>query len=234
VAVILGQEVRMMRSFNMDQQKLFQQYSKLSKNIVGNSRFFHCKEINIQNVFDLITDYGIWRLPIAKIYGGQGLNWQDCIAAFYGLLSHDVMMEIIPSLIPHISALYFISNYATESIRQEYLPRLIKCEIAHLIIPKKFDSLLGELNLNKRINKINLDNKILIHLEKTSNEMIFYISESNAHSIFIKGKLSSDSTIITENEFTKNNKDTLVLCDLINFIKLIYNTVSYENIYNNN
>ncbi|MBV9576040.1 MAG: acyl-CoA dehydrogenase family protein, partial [Gammaproteobacteria bacterium] len=176
-------------------------------------------KLKIRNIWEVISNEGIWSLPIAKQYGGAGIGWEESLIAMDGFLHQHFDIQLVALFISQISSLYFISRYGTEDIKNCYLPRLIRGEIATLHVAQQVHPLLFQ-HFNKRENAIsNLRiNKIKIFLQKDNKDINFYISETSLRKMV---NLIDKSTKII---LVDNNKDVGIdaVCDIVNFERLVY------------
>ncbi len=215
----------MMRNLSKDQRKLYQQYSRLSEEMTSISELNQNMKYSHEYVWRLISSQGIWVLPMPKCYGGYGLGWQDCIAAFDGFFSNYPDINFLTLFISQVSALYVILQYGTEDIKQRYLPRLMQGEIAYLHISKYIHNLLHheyqqKINKNQSLHVTN--NKIFIYVDKLDEDVIFYICEKKT---VLESKAVNEpinSTLLEENKFTAKETGIFALFDLINFERIFY------------
>lgn len=93
------------------------------------------KKIN-KLAWELITKQGIWKIPVPKKNGGEGLGWDEFVASAEGVTNTYKNFDFISSFITQASALYLLLQYGTEENKKRYLPFLIQGEIACISISK--------------------------------------------------------------------------------------------------
>ena len=216
----------MMRCFNMEQKGLYQKYSNLSKEIAGLSKVIQTKNSLKRDIWKLISDEGIWRLPIKEQYGGQGLNWQDYAAALSGLFAHYHNDEMILLLMSQSSVLYLILRYADETTKIHYLSPLIKGEMASLLVHSSIYELFPNiLQLNKKDDVISCHkSSICIHVERLAGNISFYVRKNKIDRSLIAKLPHSFS--IKKNKLIPDEDGIAVLSDLINFQRLFYSILA--------
>jgi hypothetical protein len=116
----------MIRHGNVTQKNIRQIYLNLGKKIKENSENEIKHDVNKNQNWELITKQGIWKLPIAKQYGGDGLTWDECVSAIEGLTSTYRDYEFFSSIVSHFAVLYILLQYGTESQKSAYLPLLMR------------------------------------------------------------------------------------------------------------
>ena len=77
-----------------------------------------------------LADAGLWRLPIAQDFGGEGLTWWEFIAGFEGLASTSRDLGFLLSVLAHAGALRVVSEAGTEDQKADVLPRLMRGAVA--------------------------------------------------------------------------------------------------------
>ena len=117
----------MMRHRTVDQENLYQQYTQLGKRFSEFSITQHI--LSFDRKWELITQEGIWKLPISKQYGGMDLSWQESIIAINGLMNASNDYEFFPFIVNQFSTIYLMLQNATLSQKKLYFPRLIKGEL---------------------------------------------------------------------------------------------------------
>jgi len=206
----------MMRGLNVKQKKIFQQYSQLGQEIETKSKLTPGKKLTSENIWELVTAAGIWRLPISREYGGQGLNWQECIIALDGFFNYFNDIETLTLFISHMSVLFILSRYCTEAIKNQYLQRLMQSEVACLVISEE---IIRGHSSNQFFNAEN--NKIVIYAKKMNNNISFILDERSLSHHLSTSRLIhhelNETNLIIEKESSHS-----VLYDVINFERLIH------------
>jgi alkylation response protein AidB-like acyl-CoA dehydrogenase len=73
---------------------------------------------------------GLFALPVAPEYGGQGKGWWSFAAAMEGLSSSAGDLGFLLSVIAHMGAIRILSEEGSEEQKRAYLPRLVAGEVA--------------------------------------------------------------------------------------------------------
>jgi hypothetical protein len=131
--------MRMMRHWNVKQERIYQAYKQLGKQL---------KKTDYKNLnWELITREGIWKLPIPKKYSGAGFSWDDCVFAVKGLVNTCRDEKFFSSLISQFSVLYLLLQYGTETQKIICIPKLVLGETATVNIIDNNVSSYHELNI---------------------------------------------------------------------------------------
>src|SRR5258708_2564795 len=117
----------MMRHWNENQENLYQKYAQLGKMFIENSK--NKKEFSFHTKWELITQEGIWKLPVSHQYGGMDLSWQEGIIAVNGLMSITKDYELLPFIIKQFTTIYLALRHSSLTDKKIYLPRLISGEL---------------------------------------------------------------------------------------------------------
>lgn len=119
----------MMCHWNVRQENLYKKYVNIG-NKIAKSLLNKNNEDKLSDCYawGLLTQEGIWKLPIAKQYNGAGLSWDECVIALEGLVFAHQNMKLLVSIIEHLGRLYLVSQYGTISQKDLYLPYLIQGE----------------------------------------------------------------------------------------------------------
>lgn len=214
----------MMRYLSLEQQDLYHQYSQFGKQLADIE--LCSREIDHSNAWNLIAAEGIWSLPLEKKFGGKGLSWKESIIALDAILTNYPNVELLCLLLSQIKIIYLISQYGKDIIKKLYLPRLIKGEVGILSISKSIDNLSHQNTYFKKSIKQSFyshKNAISINLIKNKNDIIFMIFDKNSSLMFSDLKKPITNS---KSKFTLKEKWISILCDLINFERLVYGVLS--------
>lgn len=133
----------MMRQRTEIQEQLYKHYFNLVKHV---SNF---------NKWKVISQEGIWKLPIETQFGGKGYKWEDCLSALEGLVGSFYDSRFICKLVSHFLSLYLISKYSPESSKKTYLSILMRGKALFEI------KSLSDVHLKKEINWL-IKNRIIL------------------------------------------------------------------------
>lgn len=208
---------------NLEEEYLYKKNTDLSaeflKNTVPERKFLN------EYMWQEASRHDIWRLPIAKEYGGKGLSWQDCIIAIRGFSNHNLNEEFLTSLINHIHSLYFIYQNGSAILKENYLQRLMQGEPCSLIISDHIYELFpGIFRLDEREQRASkmMRNNLCVHLERIIDEVWFYMSEKKLYATVGIPNEPLRSILIDESKYMTHEEAVKMLEDLIHFEKLVY------------
>jgi hypothetical protein len=193
-----GQEERMMRHWTARQENIYRKYVKLGKKITQTLNNQKGQSDNHYLSWAIITDEGIWRLPIAKKYGGVGLSWDESVIAIEGLAVTYRNHKFISSLITHLSALYLLLQYGSQTQKNLYLAKLMQGNGITIYINDSSKNLSNKLILevdNKKINLTINKESTMFYEFVNFKKLVFGILISQAAFKMIEGYRESFSNI---------------------------------------
>lgn len=243
----------MMRSWNAEQENLYQQYAILGKHIAKSLGDCQKQPIFNDRAWNLVAEEGIWRLPVAKKYGGVGLSWQDYAAATEGLFATYNNLIFLSSLIAQSSTLYFFLQQGSEAQKKAYLPRLMQGEGACIAIAESLEKfniknlqthafptekkyqLMGHKTqiINAAIAEIMIVTARISTSDK-KNEFAFFILDKKIDGIKIKTNKSGtaadillDNVIVgDESILNTSGKNFSALYEVMSFERLLYSLLA--------
>lgn len=112
-----------MRNFTFEQKYLFDRYTGVGNELAAYALSAQEPRL-VEYYWEHISKKRMWQLPVSKCYGGIGLNWKSCVAAFGGLFSTFPNVKLITLAVSQFSAEYLISKYGSEQQKAIHLPKL--------------------------------------------------------------------------------------------------------------
>lgn len=111
----------MVRHGIVKQESIYQTYLLLAKKFVETTT-----HANDNANWQLISNEGLWKLPVSKQYGGAGLSWDECVVAIRALMKNFRHAEFISSIISHLAVIYLLLQYGTEAQKNQYLSQIMQ------------------------------------------------------------------------------------------------------------
>lgn len=233
----IRKEMRMMRNRTVGQERLYQQYAALGKQIAEWSVTHQQEDTLFDNSWKLISKAGLWKLPVPIDDGGLGLSWQEWLIAMEGLASTYHDPKFCSLIINQISTLYLLLRYGTEKYKECYLPCLTSGEMASILIAEFHLPLDTPFSITKQrtyqlINtqhqNISIANASIIILVTYT----YHPNRKNDVAFFLFNKESQGSVDVEK--FNFNGKDLFLsteksraaFYDLINFMRLLYGVMA--------
>ncbi|HLB43196.1 MAG: hypothetical protein A3E87_06490 [Gammaproteobacteria bacterium RIFCSPHIGHO2_12_FULL_35_23] len=195
----------MTRYLHLEHDNLYQHYSKIGKQLAELSRLPDKKNVLDKNKWALITNEGVWKLPIPKQYGGIGLSWKESIIAIAGLASSYQDNKFLSSIITQFSILYLIAHHGKEIYKKLYLSCLMQGKISFILKAGSENNLIKLNKIPSISNNDGIANFIIYIASHSKSKIEFYTIHDNKKKTFIS-----------------TSKGAIAFCDFINFERLLY------------
>ena len=112
--------------WTLSQRALADHYEQLArKHVAPRSEWHYSHEQLDVSAWRALAADGLWKIPVPKHLGGDGLSWWDFCAALEGITRGSKDLGFCLSLIAHAGFLRSLLNYGGEYHHQVALPRLM-------------------------------------------------------------------------------------------------------------
>jgi isovaleryl-CoA dehydrogenase len=116
--------------WTLSQRALADHYEQLArKHIEPRSEWHYSREQLDVTAWRALADDGLWRIPVPKSLGGDGLTWWDFCAALEGITRGGKDLGFCLSLIAHAGFVRSLVNFGGEYHHQVALPRMMSGSI---------------------------------------------------------------------------------------------------------
>lgn len=120
----------MQLEFNKLQKELYAQFARLGCSVAQSVDGHDSNSSFDYESWRLITDAGLWRIPVPQELGGYGQTWQDCVAAIEGLATTADDLGFMISILGHIGSLRVILEEGTNQQIARWLEPLMQGAVA--------------------------------------------------------------------------------------------------------